>query len=70
MVKALVLYHSQEFGNTHAMAEAVAEGLRALGCEVDLFNTDEGRFDVARFPQYDCAAFGSPDPSAAMWQVG
>jgi flavorubredoxin len=31
------------------MAEAVAEGLRALGCEVDLFNTDEGRFDVARF---------------------
>jgi len=32
------------------MAEAVAEGLRALRCEVDLFRTDEGRFDVARFP--------------------
>jgi len=61
MVKALVLYHSQEFGNTAAMAEAVAEGLRAAGCEVDNFNTNDGRFDVTRFPQYDCAAFGSPD---------
>ena len=61
MAKALVLYHSQEFGNTAAMAEAVAEGLRDAGCEVDMFNTNEGRFDVTQFPQYDCAAFGSPD---------
>ena len=61
MAKALVLYHSQEFGNTAAMAEAVAEGLRDAGCEVDIFNTDDGRFDVTQFPQYDCAAFGSPD---------
>ena len=61
MAKALVLYHSQEFGNTGAMAEAVAEGLRAAGCETTLFNTDEGRYDVTQFPQYDCVAFGSPD---------
>jgi len=61
MTKALVLYHSQEFGNTAAMAEAVAEGLRDAGCEVDMFNTNEDRFDVTRFPQYDCVAFGSPD---------
>jgi len=61
MPKALVLYHSQEFGNTAAMAKAVAEGLRDAGCEVDLFNTNEGRYDVTQFPQYDCAAFGSPD---------
>lgn len=61
MVRALVLYHSQEFGNTAAMAKAVAEGLRELGCEVDLFNTDDGRFDVTQFPEYDCVAFGSPD---------
>ncbi len=61
MTKALVLYHSQEFGNTAAMAEVVAEGLRDAGCEVDLFNTNEGRFDVTQFPQYDCVAFGSPD---------
>ena len=61
MAKALVLYHSQEFGNTAAMAEAVAEGLKAVGCETTLFNTNEGRFDVTEFPQYDCVAFGSPD---------
>ena len=61
MVKALVLYHSQEFGNTAPMAEAVAEGLREAGCEVDTFNTNDGRFDITQFPQYDCAAFGSPD---------
>lgn len=61
MAKVLVLYHSQEYGNTAAMAEAVADGLRDSGCEVDLFNTNEGRFDVTLFPQYDCAAFGSPD---------
>ena len=61
MPKALVLYHSQEFGNTAAMAQAVAEGLREGGCEVDLFNTNEGRFDITQFPQYDCVAFGSPD---------
>ena len=61
MAKVLVLYHSQQHGNTGAMAEAVAEGLRNAGCKVDLFNTNEGRFDVTKFPQYDCAAFGSPD---------
>ncbi len=61
MAKAIVLYHSQEYGNTAAMAEAVAEGLRAKGCEITLFNTNEGRYDVTEFPQYDCAAFGSPD---------
>ena len=61
MAKALVLYHSQEFGNTAIMAEAVAEGLRAGGHQVDLFNTDDGRYDVTQFPQYDCVAFGSPD---------
>lgn len=61
MAKVLVLYHSQEFGNTGMMAEAVAEGLKAAGCEVDIFNTNDGRYDVTQFPQYDGAAFGSPD---------
>ena len=61
MTKALVLYHSQEFGNTEAMAQAVAEGLRYAGCEVELFNTNDGRYDVTQFPQYDCVAFGSPN---------
>ena len=61
MVKALVLYHSQEFGNTKEMAEAITEGLQAAGCETTIFNTNEGRFNVAEFPQFDCVAFGSPD---------
>ena len=61
MVKALVLYHSQEFGNTKAMAEEIAEGLKAAGCETMLFNTNEGRYDVTRFPEVDCVAFGTPD---------
>jgi len=55
------LFHSQEFGNTGAMAKAVADGLKEAGCEVDLFNTNDERYDVTLFPQYDCAAFGSPD---------
>ena len=61
MTKALVLYHSQEFGNTGVMAEAVAEGLRDAGCEVEMFNTNEGRYDVTQFPQYDGVAIGSPN---------
>ena len=60
-MKALVIFHSQEYFNTAAMAEAVAEGLREAGAEVDMHNTNDGRFDITRFPQYDCAAFGSPD---------
>ena len=51
MTKALVLYHSQEFGNTVEMAQAIADGLREGGCTVDLFNTNDGRFDVTGFPQ-------------------
>ena len=61
MVKVLVLYHSQQFGNTRKMAEAVAEGLKAEKCEVTLHNANEGRFDITKYPKYDCIALGSPD---------
>ncbi len=61
MVKALVLYHSQMFGNTGKMAEAVAEGLKGEKCEVILHNTNEERFDITKYPLYDCVAFGTPD---------
>ena len=61
MVQALVLYHSQEHGNTKMMAEAVAEGLRKGGCEVTLHNANQGRFPIENYPKYDCVALGSPD---------
>ena len=61
VMKALVLYHSEEFGNTAKMAEAVAEGLREAGLEVHAHNTLDGHFPVEEFAGYDCAAFGSPD---------
>ena len=61
MAKALVIYHSQVHGNTAALAQAIIEGLKQGGCEVDEHNTNKGRFDIDRFPHYDCVAFGSPD---------
>jgi len=61
MSKALVIYHSQQYGNTALMAEAVAEGLRSSGLKVVMFNTNEDRLDLTLFPHYSCVAFGSPD---------
>ena len=61
MAKVLVLFHSQEYGNTAEMAKAVADGLKENGCTVDLFNTNDGRFDINKLPQYDGVAIGSPD---------
>ncbi len=61
MASILVLYHSQQSGNTEKMAEAVAEGARAAGAEVTLHNANDERFDVDRYRGFDGAAFGSPD---------
>ncbi len=60
IMKALVLYHSDS-GNTESMAKAVAEGLKAAGCEVDAWNTKQGKFNVKDYAMYDCVAVGSPD---------
>jgi flavorubredoxin len=61
MESILVLYHSQEYGNTAAMAAAVGEGARAAGAEVTLVNTNEQRLDVEQYRRFDAVAFGSPD---------
>jgi len=61
MGSLLVLYHSQEYGNTAAMAEAIAEGARAAGAEVTLVNTNEQRLDLEQYRRFDAVAFGSPD---------
>lgn len=57
----LVLYHSQEYGNTETMAEAVAEGATAAGAGVTMVNTNEQRLDIEAYRQFDAVAFGSPD---------
>ena len=57
----LVLYHSQEYGNTHAMAEAVGEGARAAGAEIKMVNTNERRLGIDEYRAAQAVAFGSPD---------
>ena len=57
-MKALIIYHSQQHGNTEKMAEAIAEG---FGDGSTLWNTNDERFDVSKVPEYDCIAVGTPD---------
>lgn len=61
MVSLLILYHSQEYGNTEAMAKAVAEGGKKSGAKVTLVNTNDTRLDIEHFRKFDAVAFGSPD---------
>ena len=61
MRSLLVLFHSQEYGNTAAMAEAIGEGARAAGADVTLVNTNEQRLDLEQYRKVDAVAFGSPD---------
>jgi len=60
-MKALVLYHSQQYGNTEKMANAIAEGLRSEGLDVELHNANDERFPIEKYPAYHCVAFGTPD---------
>ncbi len=61
MGSILVLYHSQEYGNTATMAEAVGEGVRTVGADVTSVNTNEKRMDIEQYRHFDAVAFGSPD---------
>ena len=61
MGKILVIYHSQQFGNTKALAEALAEGARETGAEVGLINTNERRITLEEFLAADAIALGTPD---------
>ena len=60
-MKALVLYHSQQYGNTEKMAKAVAEGLAEAGCIVTLHNTNTRRYPIDEYGEYDVIALGTPD---------
>jgi len=61
MGNVLVVYHSQQFGNTKVLAEAVAQGARGAGAAVDLINTNEHRITLDEFLGADAIALGSPD---------
>ena len=61
MGTVLVLYHSQEYGNTAAMAQAIGEGARAAGAGTTLVNTNEQRLDLDQYRRFDAVAFGTPD---------
>jgi multimeric flavodoxin WrbA len=61
MGKIIVIYHSQQFGNTKVLAEALAEGVREVGAEVNLINTNERRVTLEEFLAADAVAIGTPD---------
>ncbi len=61
MASILVLYHSQEHGNTRILAEAVAEGAKQAGGDVRLVNTNEQRLDIQDYRKTAAVAIGSPD---------
>ncbi len=61
MGKILVIYHSQQYGNTKALAEAVADGVRDAGAEVELVNTNQRRVALDEFLAADAVALGTPD---------
>src|SRR4030042_2144340 len=61
MGKIIVIYHSQQYGNTKILAEALAEGARGAGAEVNLINTNEQRLTLEEFLGIDAVAMGTPD---------
>jgi multimeric flavodoxin WrbA len=61
MRKIIVIYHSQQFGNTKILAEALADGAREVGAEVNLINTNEHRVTLEEFLSADAVAIGTPD---------
>jgi multimeric flavodoxin WrbA len=61
MSKVIVIYHSQQFGDTKILAEALAEGVREAGAEVEIISTNERRITLDEFLGADGVALGTPD---------
>jgi len=60
--RIVVIYHSQEHGNTRAAAELVAGGVRESGdFELVIRNAGDGRLDPGILAGCAGAAFGTPD---------
>ena len=61
MGRISVIYHSQQFGDTKRLVQALAEGAREAGAEVKLVNTNERRVTLKEFLAADAFAIGTPD---------
>jgi multimeric flavodoxin WrbA len=61
MGKVLVIYHSQQFGDTKALARVLADGAREAGVEVEIISTNERRVTLNEFLAADGVALGTPD---------
>lgn len=62
MKRILIVYHSQEKGNTRKMAELVAQGCRQVkDVDVELVNTNEARVSIDAAEKANAYALGSPD---------
>lgn len=63
MSKVAVVYWSST-GNTEAMANAVADGAKAAGCDVTVFETSD--FSADKMDEFDAVAFGCPAMGAEV----
>jgi flavorubredoxin len=61
MKTILVVYHSQQFGNTKILAEEIASGIRHAGGAVEMVNTNERRVTLDDFLNAEAIAVGTPD---------
>ena len=61
MAKIIVVYHSQQYGKTKEIADAIADGAREAGAEVETFNTNEQRVSLNDLMAADAVAIGTPD---------
>ena len=62
-MKAAVVYWSGT-GNTEAMANAIAEGIRGKGAEITVFTASE--FGADKVSEFDVLAFGCPAMGAEV----
>ncbi len=61
MGKILVIFHSQQYGDTEVLAQAFAEGVKEGGSEFEMINTNERRITLNEFLAADGVGLGTPD---------
>lgn len=67
MSKIAIVYWSGT-GNTEAMANCIAEGVKEAGAEVELMGPAE--FSAARFSEFGAVAFGCPAMGSEVLEEG